>query len=145
MFTIPKALICAPLPGSLKHTADRKLEPYQIRLHYYQKRHRNTLLGFIPQSEHQSSKNLCIGFSLVVSQPSHPVFGLFPHCEIWSQANPRQRLYTCEKSRLSSTVFAARDVRRPEAYLQTACSFGARRSSLACMGLQKKKKKTKMK
>lgn len=54
MFTIPKALICPPLPGSLKHTADRKLEPYQIRLHYYQKRHRNTLLGFIPQSEHQS-------------------------------------------------------------------------------------------
>ena len=28
MFTIPKALICPPLPGSLKHTADRKLEPH---------------------------------------------------------------------------------------------------------------------
>ena len=30
MFTIPKALICPPLPGSLKHTADRKLEPHQL-------------------------------------------------------------------------------------------------------------------
>ena len=31
MFTIPKALICPPLPGSLKHTADRKLEPHQSK------------------------------------------------------------------------------------------------------------------
>ena len=126
MFTIPKALICPPLPGSLKHTADRKLEPHP-KLSKAASQYPPPA-DLFPKVNTNHKKSLCIGFSLAVSQPSHPVFGLFPHCEVWSQADPTQRVYTCEKSRLSSTVFATRDVRGLEAHLQTACGFGARRS-----------------